>query len=89
MQIVRAGAFHDLVHIGVVEAALLGFELLPVDRRLHGVGMQRGHRLPHLRQLAGPSAGVMNLAAENQIGSAFDHERVAAILLDELRSFDC
>ena len=63
MKIVRAGAFDNLVHIGKVKVALLGFKLFPVNWSLYRVRVQSSHRFPYLRQFDGPRAGVVNLAA--------------------------
>src|ERR1035437_4981510 len=88
MQVMGARAFDNLIHNTEVEAALLRLKLLPVDWRGQGVGVQSGHRLPHLRQLAGPCAGVVNLAAENQVRPALDKQSVAAIFLHQSRRFN-
>ena len=87
MQVVCARALHDLVHNAEVKMALLGLKLLPVDRRGHGVGVQSGHRLPHLREFAEPCAGVVNLAAQYQVRTAFNKQGVAAVFLHEPRRF--
>jgi hypothetical protein len=39
-----------------------------------------------LREFGGPGAGVVNLAAEDEIGLAIDEEGPAAVFLDELGS---
>ena len=82
-----AGAFDDLIDIGEIEMAFLCLKLFPVDRRFDSIGMQRRHGFPYLRQFARPSAGVVNLAAENQIGAAVNQQRVAAIFLNDFWGF--
>ena len=81
-------ALDKLVHNGEVEAALLRLKLFPVDGCGQGVGVQSGHRLPHLRQFAGPCAGVVNLAAENQVRTAFHIQGKAAVFLHQPRRFN-
>ena len=87
MQVVIACAIHDGVNVGEVEFAGLWLELFPINGSLDGVGVQRSHRLPNLRQFAGPGAGVVNLTTENEERLAVNQQSVATILLHEPRRF--
>ena len=86
VEMVFAGAGDERVDIGEIEFALLGFELFPVNGGFESVGVEKGHALPDLREFGGPGAGVVNLAAEDEIGLAIDEEGPAAVFLDELGS---
>lgn len=84
-QVMLACAVDEGVYVGEVEVALRGLELFPVDGGFEGVGMQVGHGLKDLRQLAWPCARIVDLAAEHEEGFAIDEEGVAAVLVDDLR----
>ena len=86
-QIVGAGSLYQGIDIREVELARLGFELFPVDRRFESIGVQRGHRFPHLRKLAGPGAGVMNLSSEDEVGTPVDEQGMASGFVDQTRRF--
>ena len=88
VQIVGPGALDKLVDVGEIKFAGFGLDLLPVNRGFHGVGVQGCHRSEHLRQLGGPGAGVVDLAAQDQIGLAFDQKGPATVFLDQLGGFN-
>ena len=77
-QVVGARPGDDGVEIAEIEFAGLRFQLLPINGRGNGVGVQRFHGVPHLRQLAGPCAGVVNLSAQYKKRFAIDKQGVAA-----------
>jgi hypothetical protein len=76
------------IDVAVIESSRLKFELLPIDRRLDGVTMKRLYRAPHLRQLAGPCARVVNLAPKDQKWLAVYQQRVAAVFLNDSGCLD-
>jgi hypothetical protein len=56
-----------LVHAGEVEAALLGFDLLPVDRDLQRIAVEELDRLEGRLRLGGVvAAGVAGLPAHGE-----------------------
>jgi hypothetical protein len=87
VQVVRPRAGDNRIYVAVIEPSRLWFELLPIHRCLNRIGVKRLHGAPHLRQLAGPSAGVVNLASEDQERLALDQQRIPALILDNPRRF--
>src|SRR5450631_2764193 len=83
---VSARSLYKLINVAEVKVAFLSFDLLPVCWRSDSVCMQSRQRIPHLRQFAWPGARIVNLAAENQVGMAIDHQSVAAVFLLQARS---
>jgi hypothetical protein len=67
-----------------IKFVLLGFELFPVDGGFEGIEVEIFCCQPCAGQQGGPGAGVVDLAAEDEVGFAIDQERVAAVVGDEL-----
>ena len=78
-----AGASQQGIDVAVIEFPRLGFELFPVDRSGDGVGVEIGRTSPYLREFGRPSAGIVNLPAEDEVGLAVDEEGPATVFLDE------
>ncbi len=76
---------HQGVEKTEVEMAFHRFDLVPRDRHLHGIGVDRLDRWPHLRQHRRPAAGVVHLGAEDEVGLAVDQQLVTAVRADDLR----
>ena len=70
---------------GVVELALAGFELFPVDRHLDRIGMQVLDGRPDFGQHGGPGAGIIGLRAQHEERGIVDEEGEAPVFLHEAR----
>ncbi len=81
VEVVLARLRDQQVHVGEVEGALGGLDLLPVDGGLDGIGVHGFGGAPRTGKGRGPCAGVVDLAAEDEERLAVDDEGEAAILL--------
>ena len=83
---VFAGAPQQGVDVAVIELARLGFELFPVNGSGDGVGVEIGRTFPNLREFGWPSAGIVHLSAEDEVGLAAEEEGPSAVFVDEFWS---
>jgi len=71
-QPVGASLSEQSVDDAVIELPLLGLDLLPVDRDLDCVGVQELHGRPNSWEHGGPTARVVHLRAQDEVGRAID-----------------
>ncbi len=83
--LVLARRIEQRIDEGKIEPAFFRLHLFPGDRHLHGVGTEHLHGRPHLVHDAGIVAGVVDLRAQDQERRSIDHQRMLAVLADELR----
>ena len=82
----RANVADDLVDGSEFKLTLLGFDELPRDWELDGVGVVRLEAGQHLGHFLGDEDTVVDLSPEHQKRPSIDQEGVLGAFLDQLRN---